>query len=167
MQFSINLIRISAVSSQSINDVFSATYENYRIILNITSTSADTTLFMKMRVGGSDNSGLLYSYGRGIFNRNGTSGVEAGSDVSTGWAIGQADSVNTKHWMGTTIDMLMPFLTQVTAFNQVGTFLSTAASFFGTAGGGIHFADTSYDGFSIISSSGTITGTVSVYGYNK
>ena len=122
---------------------------------------------MKLRLATTDDSSSSYSYARNIVNRAGSTGAEAASDVSTGWVIGQADSGNQKHWMGTTIDMQMPFLTQTTTFNQVGTFLSTAAVFFGTAGGGIHFADTSYDGFNIISSSGTITGTVSVYGYNK
>jgi hypothetical protein len=160
-------VSFSAATSVSLNGIFNSTYENYRIVLNITTTSADTTATMKLRVANSDDSTTSYSYARNIVNRAGSAGAEAASDVSTGWVIGQADSANQKHWMGTTIDMLMPFLTQVTAFNQVGTFLSTAAVFFGTAGGGIHFADTSYDGFSIISSSGTITGTVSVYGYNK
>jgi hypothetical protein len=46
----------SAVASSSVDDVFSTTYDNYRIILDITDFTSDATVFAKLRVSGTDSS---------------------------------------------------------------------------------------------------------------
>jgi uncharacterized membrane protein YadS len=62
------------------------------------------------------------------------------------------------------VDIFNVFAAAVTAFNyQVGMSYSTASRSF--VGSGIHNVSTSYDGITIRPSSGTITGSVAVYGY--
>jgi hypothetical protein len=55
----INTTSFSGVASQAINSVFSATYINYRIVMNIVGSTASNIRF-KMRVAGTDNSGSYY-----------------------------------------------------------------------------------------------------------
>jgi hypothetical protein len=57
----INTTSFTGVSSQSINDVFSATYENYVVVMCFENT-ADTTNFFRWRVSGTDDSSANYSW---------------------------------------------------------------------------------------------------------
>ena len=162
----INTTSFSAVASQALNSIFSATYDNYRIVLNITSNSADASIDLKLRSGVTDNS-TAYSYGRITINRTGTSGTQTGNDVTTGWRIGEVDGDAPAHFFQCVLDIGLPFTSQYTTLNQVGSFITTTTQIFGTAGGGAHGSGVSYDGVNIIPTAGNITGSVSVYGYNK
>ena len=158
-------VTFSGASSISLNNCFSSAYDNYRVILNINTNSADATINLKMRASGSDNS-LYYSYGRIIVVRSGGSGTENGYDVTTGWAIGQVDADAQAHFFSATLDICSPYLSQYTTLNQVGSFISTSTQIYGTAGGGAHGQQIVFDGLSIIPTAGNITGTLFVYGYN-
>ena len=84
----LNTTSFSAVASQSVNDVFSATYDNYKIILNIDSTSsASYDLVLRLRVGGSDLSTTVYTYG-GIFAKAGNTSQVDYATSGSGWNIG-------------------------------------------------------------------------------
>ncbi len=54
----LNTTSFSAVSSQSVNDVFSATYENYFLLVRTTASSDNINI--RMRVSGSDDSTSNY-----------------------------------------------------------------------------------------------------------
>ena len=58
----INTTTFSAVSSQSVNDVFSATYDNYKIVCQF-SSSADQEVFFRLRASGSDLTTSVYRTG--------------------------------------------------------------------------------------------------------
>ena len=158
-------VTFTSASSISLNNCFSSTYDNYRVMININTNSADATVNLKMRKDGSDNS-LYYSYGRIIVVRSGGSGTENGFDVTTGWAIGQVDGDAPAHFFSATLDIQSPYLSQYTTMNQVGSFISTSTQIYGTAGGGTHGQQIQFDGMSIIPTAGNITGTLFVYGYN-
>ena len=62
----LNTTSFSAVASQAINNVFSATYRNYRIVVNITQTTgaAGQIIATRLRVGGVSAGGNDYAYNR-------------------------------------------------------------------------------------------------------
>jgi len=160
----LNTTSFSAVASQSINDVFSATYDNYRIVLDFSNANAGSALLTaRLRVSGADNS--TANYQTQYINAGSTTVSGARSTGATSWTL--AATTNTNIRSQVIADISNPFLTQVTAA------ISTANDSYNSASQQFSLysysfnATTSFTGFSIIASTSNITGTVSVYGYNK
>jgi hypothetical protein len=156
----INTTSFSAVASQSINDVFSATYENYKILINTTNSNANGSIAMRMRVSGADNTNNEYTRMRLYFDTSNTSAADNGSGGTSSFLVG---NLQTTSGSQTSIELSSPFLTErtkhVTLANQTlnGFILS-----------GTTTVTTSYTGFTILPITAvSMTGTVSVYGYNK
>ena len=160
----LNTTSFSAVASQSINSVFNATYDNYRIVTTITSSSASDTVYLRLRASGTDdtsgnyNRTLVESNSGGVTNR-----YDSGA-TSIDVTVTHSPSANGG---GFSFDLERPFLSvwSVGLLNAAGR--NSTGGWVGRAGGFTHSVATSYDGFTIFTGSGTITGTVSVYGYNK
>lgn len=159
----LNTTSFSGVSSQSINDVFSATYENYRIhFANLTNTSSGD-IRLRWRVSGADNTTTNYRYA-GIQNGTDSTSTGIGATGQTSIRIGYFTTGRRNFLTG--IDVLTPF-----ASNMTGTFNSafdeSSPNAFSTITTSVFAADTSFTGFTIFPASGNISGSVSVYGYNK
>ena len=151
----INNTSFTAQSTVSINDVFSATYTNYRI-LTIHSQGNNQAFLFRLRVGGTDASGSNYNRQlvRGI-----TSSASSSQDASsTFFVLSSGDST---FGVGVT-DIFRPFETERTKLISIGTIIGNITIF-----GADHSLSTSYTGFTILPETGNMTGTVSVYGYNK
>jgi hypothetical protein len=159
----LNTTNFTAQSSVSLDNVFSATYDHYRLLLNITSATNGGYLLARLRVGGSDNTGASYSSAvvQAAF-ASGSLGNDFGGSTATSWGrFGYLDAGSDPEQLSS--DIMSPFLTEKTAFYN---FQSRPAYGHQTAGG-VFQATTSFDGITIYPTSGTITGTVLVYGYNK
>jgi hypothetical protein len=165
----LNTTSFSAVASQSINDVFSSTYKNYRIIIASNTTNANAQLVqMRMRVSGADNSSSNY-YWAGVstasssatpsVNGLGSNGLVTSWDTSVSNPTGVGEAVNV-------IDLLNPFATQRTAFTSKQVYQDNNPYVYDRSISGQMSVTTSYTGFTLIGASGNITGSVSVYGYN-
>ncbi len=120
---------------------------------------------MRLRVGGADNSSSNYywliAYG---FFSPGSSTTILGSNsngLTTVWPIGIANST----FAGADVELNDPFNTKKTRF--FATSSTNDASDATLARTGQTSVTTSYTGFTISVTGGTITGSVSVYGYNK
>ena len=121
---------------------------------------------MRLRVAGADNTGGDYNFGFNVRQRDNTfSGMSNLNE--TYWQILLTDAVETGH------NYMMHF--DLSGVNEAtrttgagGGFMaqndSTLAS---VTGGMIETTTTQYTGFTVIASAGTMTGSVSVYGYNK
>lgn len=162
-------VTFSAASSVSLNDVFSSTYTNYKLIVNQI-PSGVSNLNLRLRVSGTDASGNNYKYAAIGYNSNNTalnnySGGAA--DVSSFESISQCGTTGTDIF--SVFDILNSFETKPTFISgKFARFDSTGIGILGDFNyTGRHSLSTSYTGFTIFPSSGTITGTVSVYGYNK
>ena len=161
----INTTSFSGVASQSINDVFSATYTNYRIILTADSSVNSVDVNMRLRVSGSDNSSSNYIWDRTQINgalttENQSSG---NSTPATSWNF----CAMSGGYPGFCIaDIVRPFATDHTGFTSSYSYWDSAANHANGRIGGLTSVTTSYTGFTIIMGSGTITGTLSTYGYN-
>ena len=156
----INTTTFTAQSTISLNDVFSATYTNYRIVCNLTG-STDLNVSLRYRVGGADNS-TANSYVRQLLRGiSATASAAAGADNLA--LLGSADSTG----LTFTADIFNPFAT--TRTKALNTFLGKSASVADYAALSYfdHNQTTSYTGFSLLTSTGTVTGNISVYGYGK
>jgi hypothetical protein len=151
----INTTSFSAVASQSINTVFNSTYDNYKVILQFTTLTGGLTL--RLRASGSDNSTSNY-YSNAIQNNwNADALVVAAGRQSAANIINMYGSGPVK-----TFELYAPNLNTVTelysSFSREGTTCSYVHS-------AIHNANYQADGFTFAATS--MTGNVSVYGFNK
>jgi hypothetical protein len=150
---------ISGVASQSVNDVFSATYDNYKIIVNISNSSANGNLFMRMRVSGADNTNNEYTRTKFYVDQTNAFGSDSGSAGTSSFFIGGAQGTSGAQ---SALEFQAPFLTQrtkhiTTASQSLNSYLLSGST----------TVTTSYTGFTLLTDVANITGTVSVYGYNK
>jgi hypothetical protein len=156
----LNTTSFSAVASQSFNNVFSATYDNYLILFS-GNLSTIASLEFRLRVGGVDNS-TANSYLRQFVRAENTV-VSAGRVTSNIAKVGQGEN-NLRNSFELTI--FNPFQATATPFTSVTNVSESSALIFDIYSS-MHNVTSSFDGFTLIASSGTMTGSVSVYGYNK
>jgi hypothetical protein len=164
----LNTTSFSGVASQSVNNVFSATYDTYKMILFFTTASTlDNNIYIKFRVGGVDASGANYFWGYPQITLGGSISSLNASAQTTGAFLTRMDSGNSGYVHSCDITIQNPFVVAITTGQNVFLDRSTAGAAGFGAGGFFHESATSYDGFSIIPSAGNISGEVRVYGYNK
>ena len=157
----LNTTSFSAVASQSINDVFSTTYDNYRIIADFAG-STGTNNNLRLRVSGADNT--TSNYMRQYIYASSTTLAAARSNSGSTWLLGDHGTSRTVN----IVDLIAPNLAQVTGGIHFSAMYYNSSTENAWLQNGLGFnAATQFTGFTIYPSSGTITGTVSVYGYNK
>lgn len=160
-----NLTSFAGVNGLSLNDVFSSSYDNYRIMFTITSGNANIGL--RFRVSGSDNfsSQYLYNYFEANFSSSTTANQQGGG---TATSIDVGSNV-TGYASASVIDVFGPYRSD---FPSATTHLRVRANS-GTAGlaafgGGLMTVNTSYTGFTIFTSNGSnMDGAIRVYGYRN
>ena len=158
----INTTSFSAVASQSINNVFSATYDNYRIVMYYEPTTSINAIFdMRLRASGSDNS-ASNSYRIQYLRANVTS-VSAAGGLDNKMFMGE-NSGTGGFRNNISMDIFSPFLASPTNLNNFN--MSSRDSMYLYLFNGGHNVASSFDGFSFLFSSAT-TGTISIYGYAK
>jgi hypothetical protein len=158
----INTTSFSGVSSASLpTNTFTSTYTNYKIYLNITSATASTFLYARLRAAGSDiTTGNYNSAVIQAAYASSALGNDNGGTSQTTWnRFGWIDSNQTDF----TIDLMSPQSTAYTAFvNQNARY----GYGYQTAGGNFN-ATTAADSITFYPLSGNFTGVYSVYGVNK
>jgi hypothetical protein len=159
-------VSFSGVTSVSLNGVFSATYDNYKVVVSSgVSTSADRVISLRLRVGGSDDSGTGYRLLSNGINASGT-GVNSTSTSATSVVL-QTNAYYNDALFSATFDIINPFVATDTNFSGQSTGGNNTVNF-GLNINASFISETSFTGFSLLNSSGNFTsGTVSVYGYNK
>ena len=151
-------VTFSGASSVSLNGVFTSTYDNYQIVIE-TTASAGAYLNFRLRLSGTDNSAASYSWGMVNTTNGGAAYQLAGSGATSSNVLRPGTARNT-----CTFTICNPAIARETIYSGTQSFNDGATVGIASAIGGIHAVSTAYDGFTIIHS-GTITGTVSVYGY--
>ena len=157
----INTTTFSAVSSQSLNNVFSATYDNYLLIMEYLTTGSGIALRARFRVGGSDNS--VSSYNSQLIIAGGTS-VSAVREQNQTSAFFTNTNANRSYTAAT---IFSPFATKVTFGTNTYSYGGSATTM-EYMGNNFGFPTTdSFDGITIFPASGTMTGVISIYGISK
>ena len=144
----------SAVASVAVTNAFSATYENYKIIVTGGSSSAQAYL-------GFTFTGGTSAYDYNFIYTTFASATVLGDRAQNNASFAYGGVGNTTNGLDLVMDIEQPFLAQ---FSMISCTINSDA----VAGRaqGRHKAATSYSGFTITPQSGTITGgTIYVYGY--
>jgi hypothetical protein len=150
----LNATTLTAATTVTIDNVFSATYRNYLILMSTNTTGTGTLNSLRMRVGGVTTLGTGYNSSNFYADFTST-GIVNTSVSASGWNLRGASPI------ATSITMFNPF--QTTPTLVTGTFVAPAGGlnshgFFG----GQHTGNTSFDGIQIDCTSAT--GIVRIYG---
>ena len=147
----------TTVSSVTVSSAFSATYDNYRILVNSTG-SASLSIQIKLGSSVTGYYGFLV-YGDSASNTvNGVGRNNIGQFDYIGGCGGASQAATAS------VDVINPFVASYTRFMN-GVYQDTTN--YGTMQGE-HRVATSYSSFIITPASGTLTGgTITVYGYRK
>ena len=151
----------SNASTVSINNVFSSTYDNYRILFsNMTCATSDQGLSFRLRASGTDFTGSNYE--KQEINGNGTS---VGASRASGNSL-NIGTISPSLRNSITMDLMNPYLAvpktghshNMYTLTGTGTLVRTMAHVLNTS--------SAYDGFTFFAGT-NITGTVQVYGYKQ
>lgn len=147
----------SGVTTVTVSSCFSATYDDYRIMLNgIDSSSLNNIVKMTLSNSSSTtySSVLFYTTFAGSSGFSGATSTAAGFNVSYGGDVSDTNAV---------IDVRNPFASKRTTFTSQCSNNSISAN-----GGGCDTSTNSSTGFTLSVSPDTLTGgTITVYGYRK
>jgi hypothetical protein len=159
----LNTTSFTAVSSQPINSVFSASYRNYRILVTYTAASTDLQVNLRLRVGGVSNSTASSYESQGSSSISTT--LSNFRDVQSYLYISEIKGIY-GDIASSTLDIMNPFETQKTKFHGQMARVNSASAFGSISYNAYHNQAVSYDGIEILTSTGNVTGVVSIYGYN-
>jgi len=160
----INTTTFTTQASVSFDNVFSATYDNYALVMNLVS-SANETIRLRYRVSGADNTTSNYVHHIQYLS-TGSSAYSAFVGTASSAFITSSDGISSSKSVN--LNVFKPFATDYTS--MIGLHNNSSASgnnpYFGGVVQGAFVATTSFTGFSVFPlASGTITGTIKVYGY--
>jgi hypothetical protein len=145
----------TAVASVTVSDAFSATYDNYLILMAGNSSTADDNGRMTL---GSASTGY---YGNLLYATPGSPSSFQGASDNNGGNFGYV----WRSYAGGNVNIFVgtPFLTRPTTVT--GTWITAAAN---GQYNGVLTGTTSYTSFTLTCAAGTLTGgTITVYGYRK
>ena len=158
----------TTAASQSFNSVFTSTYTNYKIIINISACSNDAYVALNLRAGGTDTAGTQNASSYGGYESGGTLVKNGYTSSLSSWPLFQLDSGSSVPRYGCSIDIYTPQVTSDTTATWNAQYTESLNSWIAyNSGGGTNYATTSWDGFTIKTSAGTISGKVWVYGYSN
>jgi len=148
----------SGVSSRSFDNVFTSTYENYKVLINITKSGVGN-LRIRMRAGGTDNTATTYKSVASFEDAN--SSAAGFVKIFNGSTMDLPDLVDAS----VTLTFMNPQSTKYTTVNSENFLFryTSGGAYMGTFAG-IFDNTNSFDGFTLFPVSGTITGNIRIYG---
>ena len=150
----------SGVTSVTVTDAFSATYDNYKIIVQGGVCSTETSFSLQM---GSTTTGYNYAITYQQYNSTAVSGASS-SGAAAAWIEGGRCSTA---GINMNVEVFQPFLNLRTGYRSQSIDMKPTDGYIVT-GGGVLNDTNSYTSFLVKPNAGTITGgTITVYGYRK
>lgn len=157
-------VSFSSCSSVSLNDVFTSAYRTYRIVFDLSSTSA-TDLYFRLRNNGSDDSRSLYY--NGYFYR-GLDVASSGSNPNGPTTVWLLTAATTNVRFSGSMDVYNTQTTGIAANAQGnGLIRESANNIYLLNFANFFNGNDNFSGISVFSDSAVpITGQVAIYGYN-
>lgn len=152
----------SATTAVNVNNCFTTTYDNYRIIIQNLTADANRTLNIRWRASAADNSTSNYNYQYGYDSSTTSSGSR--STAQTSGVLGYASTTSGSFYV---VDVFLPQAAAVTSALSLGGYMYAGPTLDSIRYFNNFSATTQFDGFSLFPSLGTITGTARVYGYRN
>ena len=150
-------VSFSAATIVSVNGCFSSNYENYKIVFKIL-PSTNNELDMRLRVGGID---AITNYITQYVYAAGTTIATAPLGVSTYMQIAYLGSFNNNL---TDLSISGPALASSTSAIALTSYANSASTVRHENWYGVHSTATAYDGATFFTNTGTMTGTLRIYG---
>jgi hypothetical protein len=158
----------STQASVSVNNCFTSEFDMYRLILNVTASSAVTSHCLRWRASTVDS--ITGYYNGGYYARIMTSIANGNANVASNaatWNMSGSTTNATTNPLFAVIDVVDVALASATkALANYINFQNDSNKYW-FAEGHTHSVATAYDGLTIYPSSGTMTGTLDIYGYKK
>lgn len=148
----------SAAATVSIDGCFTSGYQNYLLMIEGQASASPTQIRMRMRLSASDNSTANYSVRR-QYNGAGTNLTNETSAYICEWYPVDSQAM--------AVDVINPALAKITGIMSKGMVFVSATNPQDWNMWGLHNVATAFDGFSLFPNTGTMTGTVTVFGYRK
>jgi hypothetical protein len=155
----------SAASSVSVNNCFTSTYDNYRLMINITGNSVSSTNRIRFRASGTDTTTNYYLGGLISYTGSAITSAATSSGSASSFYFQVADTTYFPNHPAC-IEIMQPFLSYRTMWSLHAMY-SVNPNPYALWVNGCMNNTTSYDGFTIFPDSGTISGTYRVYGYRQ
>lgn len=160
---SVGQVTFTGVAAISLNGVFSSNYRNYRLVVNTQAASAVMSVMVRFRTSGVDNTSNSYYQFWTLKRISGVIQDNSGGPGTAYSIFGKAQSNTYGSYFG---DISSPNTTSqattVTGLAHGGDSTNSYNAFTTVLFDGT----TAFDGISLYPSTGTFTGTVSIYGYN-
>jgi len=157
-------VTFTAATTISLNGCFTSTYENYLVVFNSPTASVSNALNIRFRAAGTDDTTANYD----------AQGTNAAGATVTSFQNLAGTSVGLDGVVATIRDAEMFIIGPALAAPTRGEskMKSTTNPMTGATAAKkeqmiLHRSSTPFDGFTIIVSTGTATGTIRVYGYNN
>jgi hypothetical protein len=163
----LNTTSFSAVASQALPaSTFTSTYDNYKIILKLSATTADGNIFAKFRASGVDASTGYYYATYGITSA-GALDNRADNTPTTNFFVATQDTGSSAKPTYVVLDIFNVFAAEPTTVIMNSMLSNSAGVPLFITGGALHTTSTSYDSLNVIPAAGNFSGSMTVYGYNK
>jgi hypothetical protein len=162
------LISVSAATTITVNGVFSAAYDNYRIVITLVSSAAAaiSSNFRLTASGTPDSTAGNYYYASTGRVSDGSATSDSSGTTATRFVIGSSGTGLGQ--LGTSIDLFNPFAAQRASLSTQYSYFNTPTLFYSFNLMGAMTVTTSYDGFEISTGTATTqTGSIRVYGYQN
>ena len=155
-------VTFTAVTSLTLEGIFSATYDNYVLSVRLsTAFAGGMGMTARLRVGGSDATGSNYTW-QELYADGATLTAARTTNTNLGFIVGAAGPSGSTDYNGWVNQIYGPFLAQPTALRATGVrgedgaFLQDIAQ--------THSLSTSYTGMTFGVTASTISGALQVYG---
>ena len=152
-------VDFTAVTSLSLNGVFTGDYDNYLLTIDLKCDSSGENFYYRLRASGTDATATNYTRQKVYANGSSVTGFRF---TSQSYAGGEFITNTTRN--GMQIHIYGPNLAQPTAFRSVTGLGDSGAALEDFAS--THSLSTAYDGITVLITQ-AFTGTVHVFGYEE
>lgn len=153
-------VSFTGVSNLELRGVFTSAYDNYMVVMRWQAISGLTTIRNRFMSGTTPATGANYVLQELAASSTTVSAARYTGETSAVMGVGQTTQRN-----GYTTFFFGPYLAQPTAQRNVGIYSSSDATIYDDVC--THSLSTSYDGLNIFPFANTMTGEVTVYGFNQ
>jgi len=156
-------VTFSGATSIALDGVFSSAYKNYKVMLSANIVTTERWLELRLRSGGANITTTNYAYTVRRFENSGSASTDNSGQTSALFSI-TGPTVNGQSFA---FDINSPNISSVTNWFGQSESVFSAGTFNMAVFGGMFTGTTAMTGFSITPQGESITGTVTVYGYNN
>lgn len=157
-------VTLTTATTASINGCFTSRFTNYLVVYDLTTSAADV-MMSRLRASGTDAS---TAYDSQRFTSINATTASAQTLNAANWVASGGISIAGGRHSGK-IELFGPAVAAATNAMMEASItpnpMTTSAGFF--KGGFLHRTASAYDGITLQPNSGSITGTIRVYGYNE